>query len=103
EAPTLADVAGTGDADDERGEDQRRNDGLDEVQEEDGERPDGDAPLRRDSAEDHAEDQADEDLRRERDFRQRHERESVTEAADEARPSTASNGFGKRCRGKEND
>ena len=57
-------VAGAGDADDQRREQQRRDDHLDHAQEGVGERPDGDAELGPELADDDAEQQPDEDLRR---------------------------------------
>jgi hypothetical protein len=68
DAADLADVAGAGDADHQRGEDQRRDDRLDQVEEERRQRPHGQAPLRHEVAEQDADDETDEDLRRERNF-----------------------------------
>ena len=64
DAPHRLEVAGAGDADDQRGEQQRRDDHLDHPQERVGERLHRDAKAGPEVADDDADDETDEDLRR---------------------------------------
>ena len=66
DSPERLQIAGAGDAGDERRKKQRRDDHLDHPQERIGERLDRDSCARPDSPEDGARDEPDEDLRRER-------------------------------------